>query len=94
MTKDFMEEERKINSAEDVDPLVKLKSREIELRAMENERKKDEGEQKLEIERAKLVQDQVTHDEKMEQNEDLAGLRAGVSLAKAGVSKMKVMTNN
>ena len=94
MTKDFMEEERKINSAEDVDPLVKLKSREIELRAMENERKKDEGEQKLEIERAKLVQDQVTHDEKMEQNEDLAGLRAGVSLAKAGVSKMKVMTKN
>ena len=94
MTKDFMEEERKINSAEDVDPLVKLKSREIELRAMENERKKDEGEQKLEIERAKLVQDQVTHDEKMEQNEDLAGLRAGVSLAKAGVSKMKVMTEN
>ena len=94
MTKDFMEEERKINSAEDVDPLVKLKSREIELRAMENERKKDEGEQKLEIERAKLVQDQVTHDEKMDQNEDLAGLRAGVSLAKAGVSKMKVMTKN
>ena len=94
MTKDFMEEERKINSAEDVDPLVKLKSREIDLRAMENERKKEEGEQKLDIERAKLVQDQVTHDEKMEQNEDLAGLRAGVSLAKAGVSKMKVMTNN
>ena len=30
----------------------------------------------------------------MEQNEDLAGLRAGVSLAKAGVSKKKVMTNN
>jgi hypothetical protein len=94
MTKDFMEEERKINSAEDVDPLIKLKSREVDLRAMENERKKEEGEQKLEIERAKLVQDQVTHDEKMEQNEDLAGLRAGVSLAKAGVSKMKVMTEN
>jgi hypothetical protein len=94
MTKDFMEEERKINSAEDVDPLIKLKSREVDLRAMENERKKEEGEQKLEIERAKLVQDQVTHDEKMDQNEDLAGLRAGVSLAKAGVSKMKVMTEN
>ena len=93
MTKDFMEEERKINSAEDVDPLVKLKSREIELRAMENERKKDEGEQKLDIERAKLVQDQVNFDEKMDQNESLAGLRAGVSLAKSGVQKMKVMTN-
>ena len=94
MTKDFMEEERKINSAEDVDPLVKLKSREIELRAMENERKKDEGEQKLDIERAKLVQDQVNFDEKMDQNESLAGLRAGVSLAKSGVQKMKVMTKN
>jgi len=94
MTKDFMEEERKINSAEDVDPLIKLKSREVDLRAMENERKKEEGEQKLEIERAKLVQDQVTHDEKMEQNESLAGLRAGVSLAKSGVQKMKVMTKN
>ncbi|BCV05818.1 MAG: hypothetical protein CM15mV118_140 [uncultured marine virus] len=35
MTKDFMEEERKINSAEDVDPLIKLKSREVDLRAME-----------------------------------------------------------
>jgi len=93
MTKDFMEEERKINSAEDVDPLIKLKSREVDLRAMENERKKEEGEQKLEIERAKLVQDQVTHDEKMEQNQSLAGLRAGVSLAKSGVQKMKVMTD-
>ncbi len=94
MTKDFMEEERKINSAEDVDPLIKLKSREVDLRAMENERKKEEGEQKLDIERAKLVQDQVNFDEKMDQNESLAGLRAGVSLAKSGVQKMKVMTKN
>jgi hypothetical protein len=61
---------------------------------MENERKKDEGEQKLDIERAKLVQDQVNFDEKMDQNESLAGLRAGVSLAKSGVQKMKVMTKN
>ena len=94
MTKDFMEEERKINSAEDVDPLIKLKSREVDLRAMENERKKDEGEQKLEIERAKLVQDQVNFDEKMEQNDEHQALRAGVSLAKSGISQMKVMTGN
>jgi hypothetical protein len=94
MTKDFMEEERKINSAEDVDPLIKLKSREVDLRAMENERKKEEGEQKLEIERAKLVQDQVNFDEKMEQNDEHQSLRAGVSLAKSGISQMKVMTGN
>ena len=94
MTKDFMEEERKINSAEDVDPLIKLKSREVDLRAMENERKKEEGEQKLEIERAKLVQDQVNFDEKMQQNDEHQSLRAGVSLAKSGISQMKVMTGN
>ncbi len=94
MTKDFMEEERKINSAEDVDPLIKLKSREVDLRAMENERKKEEGEQKLEIERAKLVQDQVKFDEKMEQNDEHQSLRAGVSLAKSGISQMKVMSGN
>jgi len=94
MTKDFMEEERKINSAEDVDPLIKLKGREVDLRAMENERKKDEGEQKLEIERAKLVQDQIKFDEKMEQNDEHQSLRAGVSLAKSGISKMQVMTGN
>ena len=41
MTEDFMKEEKKITSQFDSDPLLKLKSREVDLRAMENERKKD-----------------------------------------------------
>ena len=36
MMKDFMEEENKITSQFDGDPLIKLKSREIDLRAQEN----------------------------------------------------------
>ena len=40
MTEDFMKEEKKITSTFDNDPLLKLKSREVDLRAMENERKK------------------------------------------------------
>ena len=46
MTGDFMEEEKRITSQFDSDPLLKLKAREVDLRAMENQRKKDEGEQK------------------------------------------------
>ena len=41
MTEEFMKEEKKITSQFDNDPLAKLKSREVDLRAMENERKKD-----------------------------------------------------
>ena len=33
-------------------------------------------------------------DEKLEQNEDLAKLRAGVSLAKSGVQQAKVMIDD
>ena len=48
MTEEFMEEEKKITSQFDSDPLLKLKAREVDLRAMENERKKDEAERKNE----------------------------------------------
>ena len=41
MTEEFMKEEKKITSQFDSDPLLKLKAREVDLRAMENERKKD-----------------------------------------------------
>ena len=47
MTEEFMKEENKITSQFDHDPLLKLKSREVDLRAMENERKKEAEQQKL-----------------------------------------------
>jgi hypothetical protein len=84
MMGDFMEEEKKITSQFDGDPLLKLKSREVDLRAMENERKKDEGEKKFDLDRAKLLQARQLTEDKMDQNEKLAKLRAGVSLAKSG----------
>jgi hypothetical protein len=84
MTGDFMEEEKRITSQFDSDPLLKLKAREVDLRAMENQRKKDEGEQKIDLDRAKLMQSRQLAEDKMEQNESLAKLRAGVSLAKSG----------
>ena len=91
MTEDFMKEEKKITSQFDSDPLLKLKSREVDLRAMENERKKDNDKAQQDLARARLVQQGDIAEDKMEQNEDLAKLRAGVSLAKTGVDQAKVM---
>ena len=82
LTSDFAKEEKEITSQFDSDPLLKLKSREVDLRAMENERKKEADEAKADLDRAKLVQARDIFDDKLEQNQDLAELRAGVSLAK------------
>ena len=82
LTTDFAKEEKEITSQYDNDPLLKLKSREVDLRAMENERKKEADEAQSDLDRAKLVQAREIFDDKLEQNQDLAELRAGVSLAK------------
>ena len=94
MTQEFAKEENKITSQMDGDPLLKLKSREVDLRAMENERKKNEGEQRLNLDKMKAMMNQENQEEKLEQNEDLAQLRAGVSLAKAGVNKAVIQTDD
>ncbi len=94
MTEEFMKEEKKITSQFDNDPLLKLKSREVDLRAMENERKKDYDKAQNDIARARLMQSGENFDEKLEQNEDLAKLRAGVSLAKQGIQDAKIMIDD
>ena len=94
LTEDFMKEENKITSQFDSDPLLKLKSREVDLRAMENERKKENDQAQQELARARLLQSKDNFEDKLEQNEDLAKLRAGVSLAKSGVQQMSVIDEN
>jgi len=91
LTADFAKEEKEITSQFDNDPLLKLKSREVDLRAMENERKKQADQEKADLDRAKLVQARELAEDKMEQNEDLAKLRAGVSLAGKGISQANIM---
>ena len=91
LTADFAKEEKEITSQYDNDPLLKLKSREVDLRAMENERKKQNDEAQQEIARARLLQSKDNFEDKLEQNEDLAKLRAGVSLAKSGVQQANIM---
>ena len=82
MMNEFMEEEKTITSQFDHDPLLKIKSREVDLKAMDTQRKDQEMKQRGEIDRAKLVQNKDINDEKLDQNEDLAILRADTSLVK------------
>jgi hypothetical protein len=91
MTKDYMNEETKINLGA-TDPLVQLKSREIDLRAMENERKKKEGEDRLNLDKLKVMSNRQVADEKLEQTDDLTKLKIGVDLAKQGMQNTKIIT--
>ena len=94
LTADFAKEEKEITSQFDADPLLKLKSREVDLRAMENQRKKDADQANQDLNRAKLMQARELAEEKMDQNENLAKLRAGVSLAKTGVQQAAIVTED
>ena len=93
MTKDYMEEENKINVGMDNDPLVKLKAREIDLKAMENERKKKEAEDRNNLDKLKIMSNRQVADEKIAQAEDLTKLKIGVDLAKQGMQNAKISTN-
>ena len=79
---DFMKEEKKITSQFDHDPIAKLRSRELDIRALDNEQKRKEAEQKLNLENMKAMMNQNVQDEKLEQNEELAELRADTSIEK------------
>ena len=87
MMKDFAKEENSIIGQFDSDPLIKLKSREIDLRAMENQQKSKEAEDRLNLDKMKTLLNQNNEKNKLAQNEDLAKLRANVSLAKQNTSK-------
>ena len=66
MTEEFMKEEKQITSQFDNDPSLKLKSREVDLRAMENERKKQNDEATQDLNRAKLMQAQEIAEDKLD----------------------------
>ena len=87
MMEEFMNEEKKITSQFDNDPIAKLRARELDLKAMENERKKEEAEERINLDKMKAMMNQSNQDEKLEQNEQLANLRADTSIQKTILSK-------
>ena len=79
---EFAKEEQKISSQFANDPIAQLKSRELDLIAQDNERKKIESEEKANLEKMKAMMNQLIQDEKLKQNEELANLRADTSIHK------------
>ncbi len=86
MTKEYMDEEQKIMGEYSGDPLIKLKAREVDLRAKENERKAKDDQERIDLDTAKALMNQENQEDKLVQNEKLAKLRASVSLAKQGMA--------
>jgi len=82
MMDEFMKEEKKIVSQFDNDPIAALKSRELDLQAQENSRKKQEGQERINLDKMRAMMNQVNAQEKLQQNEDLAELRSATSIAK------------
>jgi len=87
MMEEFMKEEKKITSQFDNDPIAKLRSRELDLRARDDERKRKEGEEKLNLDKMRAMMNQMNVEDKLEQNEELSKLRANTSIQKTILSK-------
>ena len=86
---EYLEEEKKVLNQIDNDPLLKLKSEEVQLKAKEEERKREEGESKAEMDALRLVSNRQIAEDKLQQDDNHAKLRASVSLAKDGIKQMK-----
>jgi len=82
MMEEFLKEERKIMGEFGNDPIAKLRARELDLKAMDDQRKRNEGEDQINLDRMKTMMNQGVQKEKLDQNEDLAHLRADTSLTK------------
>jgi hypothetical protein len=82
MMKEYMTEEQKVISEFVGDPLLKLKSRELDLKARENQARKEYDEGRISLDTMKAMMNQQNTENKLEQTEELAELRAETSLTK------------
>ena len=94
MTEEFKNEENKIMGEYNGDPIAKLKARELDLRAMDDSAKRDQAQEKIDLDKSKQLMGQQQFDEKLQQNEDLAELRADTSLTKQMMSQEAKMMND
>ena len=82
MMEEFMKEEKEITSQFDNDPIAKLRARELDLRAQENYRKEKESKERINLDKMRAMMNQMSTQQKLDQNEELANLRADTSLTK------------
>ena len=82
MMDEFLQEEKKINGDFGNDPIAKLKARELDIRAQENARKGEVDDERINVDKMKAMMNQMTDQQKLDQNEELANLRADTSIEK------------
>ena len=82
MMDEYLKEEKKINGDFGNDPIAKLKARELDIRAQENNRRREQDEDRINLDKMKAMMNQMTDQQKLEQNEELANLRADTSIEK------------
>jgi hypothetical protein len=90
-TEDYAQAEKQVLNQIENDPVLKLKDRDLDLKAREEQRKEEEGQQKANMDMMKLMQNKTLAEDKLEQDDDHAKLRASVSLAKQGINQMKAV---
>jgi hypothetical protein len=94
MMDEFLQEEKKINGDFGNDPIAKLKARELDIRAAENNRRKEQDEERINLDKMKAMMNQMTDQQKLDQNEELANLRADTSIEKTVLQHALKNQNN
>jgi len=87
--KEYADAEKEILNQVENDPILKLKDREIDLKAREQQSKEEQAEDKLNLDRAKMLQNRDLTETKISENDKHQKLRASVSLAKSGIQNMQ-----
>jgi hypothetical protein len=90
-TEDYAQAEKQVLNQIENDPVLKLKDRDLDLKAREEQRKEEEGQQKANMDMMKLMQNKDIAEDRLEQDDKHAKLRASVSLAKQGINEMKAV---
>jgi len=94
MTEEFLCEEKKVSGDFGNDPIAKLRARELDLKAQDNLRKQQEDEARINIDKSKILMNKDIQEDKMDQNEELALLRAATSLEKQKMSNQAKMRSD
>jgi hypothetical protein len=90
-TDDYTKAENEVLNQVENDPVLKLKDRELDLKAKEEQRREEEFEKDSNLEMFKVLSNRDIAEKKISETDKHQKLRASVSLAKSGIQKMQAI---
>jgi hypothetical protein len=90
-TDDYAKAEKEVLNQVENDPVLKLKDRELDLKAKEEQRREEEFEKDSNLEMFKVLSNRDIAEKKISETDKHQKLRASVSLAKSGVQNMQAI---